>query len=107
MICITTYNLLVQKCPNTIILRLGTNNCVSEPSRVVLDRILNLKTFIQNSLSQCKIIISNVINRTDDGRASLTVGNLKNHLNFFKLDIVDNTNIGKECLNKKGLHLIE
>ena len=86
--------------PDTIVLHVGTNNCVNKSSRVVLHKILNLKTFIQNSLPQCKVIISNVINRTDDGNASLTVENLYNHLNSLKLDIVDNSTIGKECLGK-------
>ena len=73
----------------------------------MVDKILNLKTFIQNSLPQCKVIISNVIKRTDYGNASLTVENLNNHLNLLKLDIVDNIIIGKECLCKKDLHLIK
>ena len=96
---------LLQKCPDTIILHVGPNNCANESSRVVLNKILNLKTFIQNSLPQCKVIISSVINRTDDGKAPLTVENLNNHLNSLQLDIVDNSTIRKECLNKKGLHL--
>ena len=37
---------LLQKCPDTIILDVGTNNCINESSRVVLDKILNLKAFI-------------------------------------------------------------
>ena len=64
---------LLQKCPDTVILHVGTNNCVNESSRVVLDKILNLKSFIQKSLPQYKVIIPNVINRTEDGKASLTV----------------------------------
>ena len=96
---------LLQKCPDTIILHVSTNNCVNESSHVVLDRILNLKTFMQNFLPQCKVIISSVINRTDDDKASLIVENLNNHLNSLKLDIVDNSTIGKESLGKKGLHL--
>ena len=152
---------LLQKCPDTVILHVGTNNCVNESSRIVLDKILNLKTFIQNSLPQCKVIISNVINRKkklygpflwmgfnclkatatsrrqftfyhsvprnswysfyrprkderlsqpwnhDEAslKASLTVENLNNNLNSLKLDIVDNSTIGKECLGKKGLDL--
>ena len=96
---------LLQKCSDTIILHVSANNCVNESSSVVLDKMFNLKTFIQNSLPQCKLIISNVINRTDDGKASITVENLNNHLNSLKLDIADNSTIGKECLGKKGLHL--
>lgn len=61
----------LQKCPNAIILHVGANNCVNETSCVVPDKILNLKTFIQNFLLQCKIIIFSVMNKTDD--ASLRV----------------------------------
>ena len=96
---------LLQKCPETIILHVSTNNCVNEFSRVVLDKIFNLKTFIQISLPHCKVIISNSINRKDDGKASLTVGNLNNHLNSLKLNIVDHSTNSKECLGKKVLHL--
>ena len=84
-----------------------TQIIINQSSRVVVDKILNLKTFIQNSLPQCKVIISNVIKRTDYGNASLTVENLNNHLNLLKLDIVDNITIGKEYLCKKDLHLIK
>ena len=66
---------LLEKCPEPIILHVGTNNCVNESSGVVLDKTLNLKTFIQNSLPQSKVINSNVINRTNDGKTSLTVEN--------------------------------
>ena len=38
------------------------------------------------------------------GKASFTVDNLNNHLNSLKIDNVDNSTIGKECLGKKGLH---
>ena len=64
---------LLQKCPDTVILHVGTNNCVNESSRVVLDKIFNLKSFIQKSLPQYKVIIPNVINRIEDDKASLTV----------------------------------
>ena len=71
---------LLEKCPDTVILLVGTNNCVNESSRVVLDKAF-------------------------DRKASLTVRNLSNHFNSLKLDIVDNSTIGKECLDKKGFHL--
>ena len=100
----THYDLrpLLQKWSVTIILHVGTNNCLNEPSRVVLDKIFNLKTFTQNSLPQCKVIISTVINRTDDDKASLTVENLSNHLNSLKLKIVDKFN-GLKLLVKNSL----
>ena len=53
-------------------------------------QIRNLKSFTQNSLPQCKIIISNIINRIDYGKASPILGNLKNNVSSLKLVIVDN-----------------
>ena len=63
---------LLQKCPDTIILHGRTNNCVCESSRAVRNKILNLKTLIENTLPKYGIIISN-------GKASLTVENLNDH----------------------------
>ena len=40
---------LLQKYPDTTILHVGTNNCENESSFVAPDKILMLKTFIQNS----------------------------------------------------------
>ena len=96
---------LLQKCSDTIILHVGTNNCVNESSHVVLDKTFNIKAFIRNSLLQCKAIIYIVINRTDYGEASLTTEFPRNHLKSLKLDIADNSTIGKEFLGKKGWHL--
>ena len=38
----------------TIIFHVGTNDCVNEYSRIVLDKILNFRTFIQSSALRCK-----------------------------------------------------
>ena len=48
---------LLQKCSNRIILHVATSSCFSISSRVVLDENINLQTFIQKSLPQCKLII--------------------------------------------------
>ena len=59
-----------------------------------------LSTTVQNNNFQCY-----QLNRWWQGVTNS--GNLKNHLNSLKLDIVYNSNIGKGCLGRKGLHLIE
>ena len=79
---------LSQKFPDTNILDIDTNNCVSESSCVVLEKTLNLNPFTQNSLPQRKIIISSVINRTNDSKVSLSVENVNNHLNASDRDRV-------------------
>ena len=54
---------------------------------------------------KCKVTISNIIYRSDNGKASLTVKTVNDHLEALNIDIVDNRNIGGNCLNNSGLHL--
>ena len=64
---------LLKKCPDKIILHLGTNNTVNESLKVVLGKLHDLKKSIENSLPESKVIISNLITRTNNGKAFLTV----------------------------------
>ena len=56
MICIATYD-FYRKNARIQLFYMCTNNFVNESSRVVLDKILNLKNFIQNFLPQTKVNI--------------------------------------------------
>ena len=78
---------------------------MNETSRDILNRILSLKNFIEKLRPKCKVIISNIIYRSGNGKASLTVKNVNNHLDALNIDIVDNRNIGGNCLTNSGLHL--
>ena len=67
---------ILPKSPGTIIFYVGTNGCVNKFSCLVLNKVLNLITFIQSFLPHSKIItiiFSYFNNRTDDGKTSLTV----------------------------------
>ena len=98
---------LMRKHPTKIILHIGTNNTPYENSRVVLDKILALKTFIEKSLPNSKVLLSSIINRTDNGKASYTVLKLNEHLASLELKLIDNANISPSCLDSRGLHLNE
>ena len=52
---------LLKKCPNNIILHVGTNNTINESSKVVLDKLLDLMKFIENTLPESNVVISNLI----------------------------------------------
>ena len=52
---------------------MGTNNTVNESSKVVLGKLHDLKKSIENSLPESKVIISNLITRTYNGKAYSTV----------------------------------
>ena len=96
---------LLKKCPDNIILHVGTNNTVNESSKVVLGKFLDLKKFIENTLPESNVIISDLITRADNGKTSLTVSKTNEHLHGFQMDIINNGNITSNELNKAGLHL--
>ena len=80
----------LKKFPDNIILHSGTNNTLNEPSKMVLDKLLNLKKFAEHTLPESNVIISNLITRTDNGKASLTVIKTNEHLHGLQMDIIDN-----------------
>ena len=84
---------LLKKAPDNVILHVGTNDAPNSTSRAILDNMLSLKSFIENILPQSKACISNVVKRTDNGKATLTVNKVNEHLSVLQLDIVDNSNI--------------
>ena len=96
---------LLKKCPDNILLHVGTNNTVNEPSKMVLDKFLNLKKYTEHTLLESNVVVSNLITRTDNGKASLTVVKTNEHLHGLQMDIIDNGNITSNELNKGGLHL--
>ena len=96
---------LLKKCPDNIILHVGTNNTVNKSSKVVLGKLLDLKKFIEKTLRESNVVISNLTTRTDNGKAFLTVIKTNGHLHGLQMDIINNGNITSNELNKGGLHL--
>ena len=69
---------------------------------MVLDKLINLKKFIGHTLPESNVVISNLITRTDNGKASLTVIKTNEHLHSSQMDIIDNGNMTSNELNKGG-----
>ena len=95
----------LKRSPTNIILHVGTNNSINDPSSVTLNKLLSLKNFIHTELSESSAILSNIIDRSDNGIARLKISNFSKHLNSLKIDIIDNGNILSELLNGSDLHL--
>ena len=95
---------LLKRCPDNIIY-VETVNTVNEPSKMVLDKLLNLKKFIEHTLPESNVVISNLITRTENGKASLTVIKANEHLHGLQMDAINNRNITSNELSKGGLHL--
>ena len=92
------------KSPWNIILHVGTNSYVNETSNNVLGKILYLKQFIKEHLRDSKVIFSNVIERLDDSQAVLVIKRLNEDLRSPEIDVIGNSNIGKESFGKTGFH---
>ena len=102
------YNLvpLMRKKPSALILHVGTNNTVSDSSKVILKKINSLISYIKINNPECRIIISQPVRRTDNGKATPTLNNLNKLVaELDVVDKIDNSNIDVSCLGKCGLHL--
>ena len=71
----------------------------------MLSNLFDLEKFIENTLPGSNVTISNLITRTDDGKASLTVIKTNEHLYGLQMDIIYNGNTTSNELKKGGLHL--
>ena len=96
---------LLDEKPHVIILHLGTNNSPDEASNTILDKLLSLKNKIEKMVPSCKVILSSLTPRLDNGKANLTIKRLNEHMKQLKLEVMDNSNITTKDLGKKGLHL--
>ena len=96
---------LLKRNLDNITLHVRTNNSVDETSTDILNEILSLKNFIEKLCPTCRVIVSNLIYRSDNGKVSLTVKNVNDHRDTLNLDVVNNRNVGGNCLNNSGLHL--
>ena len=56
---------------------------------------------VKEKLPQCKVWLSTPTLRTDNGKASLTVCQLVNHLLTLNIDVIDSRNIKKQTSYSK------
>ena len=94
------YNLvpLIRKKPSALTLHVGTNNTISDSSKVILKKINSLISYIKINNPECRIIISQPVRRKYNGKATLTLNRLNKLLAELDVDKIDNTNIDVSCL---------
>ena len=85
-------------------LHIGTNNLVNETSKNILNGMFSLKNLIEKLCPACKVIVLNIIYRSDNGKASFNMRHVKDHMDALNL-VVDNRDIGENYLNNSGLLL--
>ena len=96
---------ILRKKPKHIIVHIGTNDVTRSTSREILDKLLKLKALIKETLPETKVTFSTPSIRSDNGKATLTVTNLRDHLLDLNMNILDKRHIISKHLGRKGLHL--
>ena len=74
------------------------------PKDSLQTRLLNLKKFVSEQITDCNILISTPTVRPDDEKVQLMVSQLTNHLRQLKTDIFANTNITSQHIGIMGHH---
>ena len=88
-----------------MILHLQANDAPNKTSNAIVDNILSPKHAIEKALPYCKVILSLLTPRLDNGKANLSIKHFNDHLKQLNVEIMANTNITPNDLGKKGLHL--
>ena len=87
------------------VLHVGNNNTKDMFSRILLDKLLQLKTAALDYNENCKVVLSQPMTLVDDGKACLTISKLNDLLEELDIPIVKTRNITVDHLGSKGLHL--
>ena len=67
-----------KKYSDNIILHIGTNDKVNEPSNVVVGKLLHLKKLTENALLENNVVTFNVITPSNNGKLLVKIMMVKN-----------------------------
>lgn len=111
----TTYDMcdyikpVLRKKPDNIVIHIGTNNLKLQEPDEVADQIIQICETIENECPDSTISISELIQRSDDEQLSNKVSEVNKALKSFcrsrNYRVINHSNISKDCLNSRGLHL--
>ena len=97
---------LLRKCPDRVVLHVGTNDAIQYSPDEIVQRILSVKTFIEHELKDCDVIISSPINRLDSQNLAVKIRNANAILKSVgEINLLSNDNIVTKHLGMKKLHL--
>ena len=94
----------LRKKPTRVVLLLGTNNCGDDDPKVIVEKLMRLKTFILSRCC-CEVYFTTLITRTDSFQLYTKVNEVNFQLRDMGLRLMDNANIDARYLTKQGLHL--
>ena len=98
---------IARRAPDVIILHVGTNDLDKRDEDSIVENIKKIKNEIVSVSPKTKVLVSLIIGRYDDGNLN-DKGVLVNDKLMRELprsDIIDNSNLDRQCVGLKGLHL--
>ena len=95
----------LRKKPSNILLLVGTNNCTSDDYEVIIEKMLALREFVQSRIPNCGVYFSTLVKRYDDNVAEKTVNLVNEKLRDTEINYMNNDNIDRSFIGKKGLHM--
>ena len=98
---------IARRAPDVIILHVGTNELDKRDEDSIVENIKKIKNEIVSVSPKTKVLVSLIIGRYDDGNLN-DKGVLVNDKLMRELprsDIIDNSNLDRQCVGLKGLHL--
>ena len=98
---------IARRAPDVIILHVGTNDLDKRDEDSIVENIKKIKNEIVSVSPKTKVLVSLIIGRYDDGSLN-DKGVLVNDKLMRELprsDIIDNSNLDRQCVGLKGLHL--
>ena len=97
----------LRKCPDKIVLHVGTNNAPHATPEEMFDAIEDLKSFMQKYAPESKIIISMPVLQVDKANANDINRRYIDLLKEAKVDCIFNDNIAESNIDQYGLHINE
>ena len=87
---------IIKKQPDYLILHVGTNDATTNTSKKIIDDLLILKSKISKHIPSCRIVLSKPVIRMDDGKANITIRNIK--LSALQSECINGDNISSQHL---------
>ena len=83
---------LLEKKLDHVILHVGKNDVINYEGKEIVDKLLQLKSFIQEKLPRANVILSKSIMRADTKQHDNVVTDFINKLSELNIDTIDNEN---------------
>ena len=96
---------ILEEKPRPCDIHVGTNDVTHYDGTEIVDKLLELKSFLAEQLTTTHTAISHPITRTDSKHLAMKIGDIQSHLHKFQINMNENGNINSNYLNSRELHL--